>query len=35
MNTVDRLAFRWQFESFTTEYQDSCYQQMLYDFMRA
>lgn len=35
MNAIDRLAFRWQFESFTPEYQDSCYQQMLYDFAKA
>ena len=35
MNAVDRLAFRWQFESFTPEYQEASYQEMLADFAKA
>lgn len=35
MNAVDRLALRWQFESFTPEYQEASYKEMLDDFTQA
>ncbi len=35
MNAIDRLAFRWQFESFTPEYQEASYNEMLADFTKA
>ena len=35
MNAVDRLALRWQFESFTKEYQDECCDEMIKEFVDA
>ena len=35
MNAIDRLALRWQFESFTPEHQKASYQEMLADFAKA
>lgn len=35
MNAVDRLALRWQFESFTKEFQDKYCNQMIREFVDA
>ena len=35
MTATDKLALRWQFESFTKEFQDECWKQMLDEFAAA
>ena len=35
MDAIDRLSLRWQFESFTKEFQDQCWSQMLEEFTKA